>query len=79
MISACLASQGSPSPTRRAAIVSRGPRKVWGGARWAVGRQLPHRTLFLECSPHREPCSMHVCFTTVLQQVAAQAWVGRWV
>lgn len=80
MTFASLASQGSPSPTHRAATVSRGPRKVWGGVTWAVCEgELPDQALSLECSPQRKPLSVHVCFTTILQQVAAQAWVGRWV
>lgn len=79
MTFASLASRGSPSPTQRAAIVSRGPRKVWGGVMWAVGGQRLDQALSLECSFQRKPRSVHVCFTTVLQQVAAQAWVGRWV
>lgn len=79
MTFASLASQGSRSPTQRAVVVSTGPRKVWGGVTWTVRERLPDQALSLECSPHRKPRSVHVCFPTVLQQVAAQAWVGRWV
>lgn len=57
MTFASLASLDSPSPTHRAATVSRRPGKVWCGVRQTVGS--------LECSHQRKPhsryCVLHQC------------------
>lgn len=66
MTCASRGSRGSPSPTLRAAAVSRGPEPAMGRG-WAIGSG----------AGPAPPARQASCYASSLQHVAPQAWLGR--